>query len=330
MLLRNLKHILRLARRLFLALLVLAAIAGMSGWIYQTAMEARDDRRYPPPGQLVEVDGHRMHIYCQGQGSPTIIVEQGVGSQSLGWAPLNARMSKITTVCAYDRPGMGYSDPVDHDTRAAEIAGNLHKLLHNAGLTEDLVLVGWSVGGMYAREYYRQFPERVKGMVLVDSSHEQQLQRLGDPDVGYSNPLKVDRYLAPIGWIRMTGQVPKRFADSPLPAPIRDRLIAINLKSHTPRTMVAEGDAMRADLLEGKSPPGLGHLPLIVLSEGKPNIPFMQERLQTWFELQDELAHLSTQGRHVVATQSAHAIHRTEPDLIVDAVEQIVRAVRGR
>ena len=92
--------------------------------------------------------------------------------------------------------------------------------------------------------------------------------------------------------------------------------------------MVAEGDAMPADLMQGKPPPGLGHLPLIVLSEGKPNIPFMQERLQTWFELQDELAHLSTQGRHVVATQSAHAIHRTEPDLIVEFVEQVVRAVR--
>jgi len=85
---------------------------------------------------------------------------------------------------------------------------------------------------------------------------------------------------------------------------------------------------MPADLMQGKPPPGLGHLPLIVLSEGKPNIPFMQERLQTWFELQDELAHLSTQGRHVVATQSAHAIHRTEPDLIVEFVEQVVRAVR--
>jgi pimeloyl-ACP methyl ester carboxylesterase len=181
---------------------------------------------------------------------------------------------------------------------------------------------------MYVREYYRQFPARVKGMVLVDSSHEQQLQRLGDPDVGYSNPLRADRFLAPIGWIRLTGDVPRRFADSPLPASIRERLIAIHLKSHMPRAMVNEGDGMRADLEANRAPPSLGDLPLIVLSEGKPNIPFMQERLDTWFELQDELARLSTNGRHIVATQSAHAIHRTEPELIIDAVRQVVDAVR--
>lgn len=321
----------RLATRalhLLLGLIGLAALALASGAIYQRIQEARDDRRFPPPGRLVDVDGHRMHIHCQGQGSPTVVVEQGVGSQSLGWAPINERMSKITTVCAYDRPGMGYSDPIDHATRAAEIAHNLHTLLKNAGITDEIVLVGWSVGGMYAREYYRQFPERVKGMVLVDSSHEQQLQRMGDPDVGYTNPFQVERYLAPIGWIRLSGEVPERFANSPLPQPIRDRLIAINLKTHTPRTMVAEGEAMRADLRENEAPPGLGDLPLIVLSEGKPNIPFMQERLETWLALQAELAHLSTRGRQIVATQSAHAIHRTEPELILDSVAQVVQDVR--
>jgi hypothetical protein len=93
--------------------------------------------------------------------------------------------------------------------------------------------------------------------------------------------------------------------------------------------MLAEGDGFRADLLANRAPPSLGNIPLIVLSEGKPNIPFMQERLQTWFELQEELAHLSTKGRHIVATESAHAIHRTEPDLIFNAVRDVVGAARG-
>lgn len=310
-----------------LAVLIIAI--PILGAIYQVAMEARDDRRFPPPGKLVEVDGHRMHIFCQGAGSPTVIVEQGVGVQPLAWAPLNERMSAITTVCAYDRAGMGYSDPLDVPTTAAEAVRRLHALLERTGVTDDIVLVGWSMGGMYSREYYRQFPDKVKGMVLVDSSHEQQLFRLGDPDVGYVNPLRTDRYLAPFGWIRLSGAVERRFANSPLPAPIRDRLIALNLRSSTPRTMVFEGDSFRADLAANRTPPSLGNIPLIVLSEGKPNIPFMQERLETWFELQDELAHLSTNGRHVVATQSAHAIHRTEPDLILNAVRHVVAVVRG-
>jgi pimeloyl-ACP methyl ester carboxylesterase len=324
----DLSHFLKLARRIFLGLISLAVVAAACGWAYQAAMEARDDRRFPAPGKLVDVDGHRMHIFCQGQGSPTIIVEQGLGAQSLAWAPINERMSGITTVCAYDRAGMGYSDPVDHATPAAEVARNLRKLLQNAEINDDLVLIGWSAGGMYVREYYRQFPERVKAMVLVDSTHEQQIQRMGEPANAGSNPLRFDPYLARVGWFRITGQMQERFADSPLPAPIRDRLIAINLKSHMPRTWIAEGEGLRADLLAGTSPPNLGSLPLIVLSEGKPDVPFMQEHLQAWLELHEELARLSTNGRRIVATQSAHFIHQTEPDLIVDSVAQVVSAAR--
>jgi len=317
------------AKRILLGLAALVLAAPLLGWTYQTAMEARDDRRYPAPGRFVDVDGHRMHIFCQGRGSPTVIVEQGIGAQPLSWAPLNERMSEITTVCAYDRVGMGYSDPVDHATPAEEVARNLHKVLQQTGLTDDIVLVGWSAGGMYAREYYRQFPDRVKGMVLVDSSHEQQLYRMTIPDAGWSDSLEHDRYLAPFGWIRLTGEVQEQFAKSPLPAPIRERLIALKLKARLPRTMIAEGVGFRADLRAKKTPPSLGSLPLIVLSEGKPNDPFMQEHLQTWFELQEELAHLSTNGRHIVATESAHAIHRTQPELILSSVQQVVLAARG-
>jgi pimeloyl-ACP methyl ester carboxylesterase len=315
-------------RRPLIAMMALVVAIPILGAIYQATMEARDDRRFPPPGKLIEVDGHRMHIFCQGAGSPTVIVEQGVGVHSLAWAPLNERMSTITTVCAYDRAGMGYSDPLDHPVPAADAVRRLHTLLERAGIG-DIVLVGWSMGGMYSREYYRQFPDQVKGMVLVDSSHEQQLVRMGDPDVDYVNPLRTQRYLAPFGWPRLSGEVERRYASSPLPAPIRDRLIALNLRTSTPRTMVFEGDSFRADLAANRTPPSLGNIPLVVLSEGKPNIQFMQERIENWFKLQDELAHLSTNGRHIVATQSAHAIHRTEPDLIFNAVHDVVTEVRA-
>lgn len=313
-----------------IALVTAAMLVGvpLAGWTYQAICEARDDARYPPPGRLVDVDGHRMHIHCQGQGSPTVIVEQGIGAQPLSWAPLNQRLAEITTVCAYDRAGMGYSDPLDHFTVASEVAARLHSLLANAGIDDDIVLVGWSAGGMYAREYYRRYPARVKGMVLVDSSHEQQMQRMPIIDDWADNPLHVDQYLAPFGWIRLRGDVQRQFATSPLPPDIRARIIALKLRSRLPRTMVAEGDGFRADLGANRPPPSLGSLPLIVLSEGKPDDDFMREHLRDWFELQDELAHLSTRGRHIVATQSGHAIHRTEPELIADSVRTVVQTIR--
>jgi pimeloyl-ACP methyl ester carboxylesterase len=318
----------RLVKRLCYWLAALSLIAVASGCIYQAVMEARDDRLFPPPGKLVGVDGHLMHIFCQGQGSPTVVVEQGIGVQATRWTPLNARLSEITTVCAYDRAGMGYSESVGHPTPSTEVASNLHKLLQNAGITDGIVLVGWSAGGMYSREYYRQFPAQVKGVVLVDSSHEQQRSRMPSPDDGSFNPLKLDRYLAPIGWMRLSGKVEGWFANAPLPESLRQRLIALNLKSHMPGARLAEMEGFEADLAANRSPPNLGSLPLVVLSQGKPDVPFMQENLETWFGLQEELAHLSTNGRHIVATQSAHAIFHTEPDLIVNAVRDVVSAAR--
>lgn len=315
-------------RKIALSFIALMIVAPLAGWAYQRICEARDDRRFPPPGRLVDVDGHRMHIFCQGQGSPTVLVEQGIGAQPLSWALLNQRLAEITTVCAYDRAGMGYSEPLDHPTPASQVASRLHELISRAGIDDDIVLVGWSAGGMYAREFYRQFPARVRGMVLVDSSHEQQWQRMPSPDEGWDNSLRMDQYLAPIGWIRLSGRVPRQLAKSPLPPEIRDRLIALRLKSALPGTLIAEGIGFRADLTANRNPPSLGSLPLIVLSEGKPDDDFMKANLRTWFKLQDELARLSTRGRHVVAEQSAHNIHRTEPELIVSAVREVVQAVR--
>jgi pimeloyl-ACP methyl ester carboxylesterase len=307
----------------------LVLLPALSGWAYQTLMQSRDTRRFPPPGKLVDVRGHLMHIHCQGTGSPTIIVEQGIGAQSLGWSQLNQRMAGVSTLCAYDRRGMGYSEPVDHPTPATEVARNLNDLLRSAGVNDDIVLVGWSAGGMYSREYYRQFPARVKGIVLVDSSHEQQTHRMSPvPPAEAFDRMKVYRYLAPLGWVRASGRIERQFASAPLPPALRDRLIAINLKSHLHRTLLNEGAGFETDLGKNQPPPKLGDIPLIVLSEGKPNIPYMQENLKTWFGLQEELAHLSTNGQHIVAQNSTHAIHRTEPELVLESVRRVVEAAR--
>jgi pimeloyl-ACP methyl ester carboxylesterase len=191
-----------------LGVVVLVVAAPVMGWIYQLAMEARDDARFPPPGRIVDVDAHRMHIFCQGSGSPTVIVEQGIGAQSLGWAPINERMSAITTVCAYDRAGMGYSDALDHATPATEVARRLHTLLGKVGIE----------------------------------------------DIGCRS-------------------------------------------SCCPRANQTTRSC--------------------------------RKHIHTWSELQDELAQLSSNGRHIVATGSAHAIHRTEPQLIVNALREVVAAARG-
>ena len=316
--------------RVLWVILALVLVTLAAGWTYQRIAERRDDRLYPPPGRLYPVNGRLMHIHCRGTGSPTIIVEQGIGGPSIDWNGVNEQMSHITRVCDYDRAGMGYSEPAYTPTRAADVARNLHTLLGEAAIEDDIVFVAWSAGGLYAKEYFRQFPQRVKGMILVDSTHEQTIQRMPAAPSNLENLDHLMRQyrLAQFGWLRLSGDVARQYANAPLPEDDRKRLIAFFLKSHTYRTLTVEGIGLEQDQAIGAPPPNLGDMPLVVIAEGKPRNPYMKENIAKWHELQRELAGLSTRGRFVIATQSAHFIHRTEPGLIVKAARDVVEAAR--
>src|SRR5215217_6068545 len=159
----------RAARWLLYPVLAVLMVAAVGGG-YETARESLDARIYPMPGQLVDVGGHRMHIYCTGSGSPTVILEPGQGgaSSDSGWvAPTLARDS---TVCVYDRAGRGWSDPADDPQDAARIAADLHTLLERAQVPGPYVLAGHSLGGLYVQTFAATYPDQIAGLVLLDST----------------------------------------------------------------------------------------------------------------------------------------------------------------
>ena len=134
--------------------------------------------RNPAPGNYYTVDGRRMYIYCAGTGSPAIVVESGLSSDSLGWYGVQRELATSTRVCAYDRSGLGLSEPRSRPRDAETIARQLHELLNQAGVRRPFVPAGWSAGGLYVREYARQFPNAIAGMVLIESSAPRQLDEL--------------------------------------------------------------------------------------------------------------------------------------------------------
>ncbi|MCB9673162.1 MAG: alpha/beta hydrolase, partial [Alphaproteobacteria bacterium] len=153
-----------------LGLLVPTALG--AGWVWQRAAAAHDLLAHPAPGALHTIDGRRMHIHCVGEGSPTVVLIAGLTGPGSVMGPLQRAISGTTRACTYDRPGLGYSDPIDHPRRAAATAEELVGLLDAAGIVEPAVLVGHSWGGMLARSVAAAHPERVAGIVLIDSSHE--------------------------------------------------------------------------------------------------------------------------------------------------------------
>jgi pimeloyl-ACP methyl ester carboxylesterase len=139
------------------------------GVAYQAAATELDKRNYPPRGQLYPVNGHQMHIVCMGEGSPAVILQAGGLDESLGWYRIQHQLEEHTRVCAFDRPGLGWSEAVSGQRDALTIIDELHTLLEEAGVSAPYVMAGHSYGAVLTRIYAAQYPEDVVGIALVDS-----------------------------------------------------------------------------------------------------------------------------------------------------------------
>lgn len=157
-------------KRGLIILVALLIVIPLLGTVYQAVAESSDRQTYLPPGQPFDVDGHKMHINCQGAGSPTIVLEAGAFSFSSEWYWVQQQLSPTNRVCAYDRAGNGWSEPGPTPRDSLNIVHDLHKLLQAAGEPGPYVLVGHSLGGVLSPIYASEYPGEVLGIVMVDSA----------------------------------------------------------------------------------------------------------------------------------------------------------------
>src|SRR5512134_1235651 len=178
-------------KRSLIVLSILVFVLAMAGMIYQTASAEADRRNLPAPGNLIDVGGFKMHIYCMGEGSPTVILETLSGGTSSYWGWIQPEVAKETRVCVYDRAGRGWSEPDPEPITLGRTVRNMHTLLTNARVEGPYVLVGHSIGGIYVRQFAADYPDEVAGMVLVDASHPQQFDRYPDMQKEAENYLQM-------------------------------------------------------------------------------------------------------------------------------------------
>ena len=161
---------------------VAIAAAGIASAAYQQAADAADRRQFPPPGRLVDIGGRRIHLLAMGEGTPAVVIIPALGANVLEWVRVLRGAVSETTVCAYDRAGLGWSDPADGPVSIDAMADDLHALLNAAGINPPYAIAGHSMGGIVARRFQSRYPEEVAGMLLIDSSHEDQSRRLDGRD----------------------------------------------------------------------------------------------------------------------------------------------------
>jgi pimeloyl-ACP methyl ester carboxylesterase len=306
---------------LVVALLVLAVI----GAIYQAIATQLDERAYPPPGKLVDVDGHRLHINCVGEGSPTVILEAANLGMSAHWVRVQQQLAKTTRVCAYDRAGMGWSERGPEPRDAKQISSELHDLLANAaGIEGPYVLVGHSYGGLYARMYAARYSEEVAGVVLVDSSHPEQFTRSPEGQAMYEQIRRLGAvipWLTRLGVIRLTNYYR---AHPDLPPQQRAQIEAFNSSTRQVATTAEEFRATPQTTAQVRSGGRLGEAPLAVVSAG--------EQSPSWLGMQEELAALSPNSVHRVVEGATHVsllYERRDARATSAAIVEVVKAVRN-
>lgn len=312
----------RFCKRIALGVAIILSIGLAVGALYQAVTTRSDDGKYQPTGRIIDVDGRSVHINCSGEGSPTVILESGLGGGSLDWSLVQPEVAKFGRVCSYDRAGIVWSSAGEGPRTASGITSELHKLLNAAGIAPPYVMVGHSIGGGYVQRFAVRYPDEVAGVVLVDSSHHDQLATV--PGIPAFVPY-LYKVAGPVGVARIVNQV---VAAQPNLSPETTAERA-GLYSHT-HTVFAIADEMAAipeslNELRG-SPMQLGAKPLIVLSRGLSE-GASPEIEAAWRELQTDLVKCSLSGKHVIAEKSGHYIQFAEPELVIDSIRRVIRAV---
>ncbi|ARV58770.1 hypothetical protein BZZ01_09065 [Nostocales cyanobacterium HT-58-2] len=318
---------------------VLIGVVGF-GAIYQALATSRDHRRFLPPGKLIEINGNNWHYQVMGRGQPTVIVDSGTGGTHLDWQLVQPEVAKFTKILTYDRPGYGWSDLSSEPRTAEQVVSELRQLLREAEIEPPYVLVGMSLSGLFSRLFAYHYPEEVAGMVLVDVAHERMYEETPVEWVELNKRLEgllvhVVPIMGRIGLLRLL----VTFDSLPFAAglfqkfPPSMRPLAKALYSQTQfgKTFAQESAAVSVSMNQveqARKIKPFPDIPLIVLSSGKPDFDITQEVLQKLQELHAELANESPQGVHIVAHKSGHAIQLDDPELVIDAIRQVVEKVR--
>jgi pimeloyl-ACP methyl ester carboxylesterase len=247
---------------------------------------------------LVDIGGGAsLHIHCVGSGTPIVVMEAGLGDYGRVWSKVQGEIGRVTRACVYDRMGLGFSSgpaPRPHPIR--QMATELHTLLDRAGAIGPYVLVGHSMGGVSVRLFAAAYPDATAGMILVDSSCEDQPARF---------------------WALIPPADDARFRAALAKGP--DGL---------------DIDTFAAGLADLRTARSIGDRPLVILTSGRENVPPSVDAQQaakirqSWMDLQGDLLHLSTNATQIVAEQSGHYIELDAPKLVIASVFQVVQAVR--
>jgi pimeloyl-ACP methyl ester carboxylesterase len=303
-----------------------------------------------PTGKLVDIGGYKLHIDIKGKGSPAVIMIAGSQAFSLDWALVAPEIAKITQAVTYDRPALAWSDPGPMPRTFDQDVYELHTLLQKAGVKPPYILVGHSLGGIIARKFEKKYPAEVKGLVLVDATSEDTKLSMNNKivrlrDLSQNKPIppvkiKPDT-ITKVPAMKELEDLWKMFGGEPKTEPPFDKL-PLRFQQlriwamRQPKVLLADNGSYWAEefaAMYADSMYSLGNKPVFVLSSGKDAFSndFDTTMKAIWFEKlvqKEKMSNLSSNNKHIITTKSRHEIHLDEPELVINAIKEVMIAVR--
>jgi pimeloyl-ACP methyl ester carboxylesterase len=308
-------------KKLIIYTILVVSIFSLIGLTYQSYSSYIDEQNFPPTGNLVDIGGYKLHIKKLGKGDTTVVFDAGMGDSLLAWNHVIPDISKVAKVFAYDRAGLGWSEKSPLPRTSLHVVEELHVLLEKSNIKGPLILVGHSFGGLNMQLFAKKYPDNVVGLVLVDSAHENQLNKIPPTSLLRKTIFKAGIWAAPIG-------IPRLYLSLKNPA---EQAVKSTTK-HQYTSLDEAAMFARSMAIVKASQSNFNNLPLIVIAKNFPSALLKQTKSATlrniaWANLQEELAQKSSNSTLIFSENKQHSIHRSQPKIVIDAIKQMINSL---
>ena len=328
-------RIVKFTWRALLFVVVFALVLAGGGALWNALAIRQAEVASGIPGKMYDVDGLKMHIYCTGSGSPTIVLESGLGDDSMIWGKTQPELSKLTRVCAYDRAGFGWSEPRDGVRDSNAITHELYGLVSQAAIAKPFILMGHSIAGIHMRAYAALHPADIAGIVFIDGSTPRQDLHFPPEIERETNKILLQsefvNIASAIGILRAMGQ-----CDQVQPGfeSYAAWIKADSCHSSQFTSFKRELAAVPASGDETLHTGPFGNMPILILSQDPSHpmagLPTSLGAVMSadWDGMQDDLKKLSTHSRRIIANGSTHYIQVDRAELVNLEVAKFIDEIR--
>lgn len=307
-----------------LFLLAVVLVGGILHFVGQSRIHKAITEAYPPPGEMLDVDGLQMHIYCIGQGDRTIVIETGMSYTRPAWADIQEKLARQARVCVYDRAGRGWSQSSWSSRSAGNITAELHALLQKAGIEPGFILLGERESAVYVRHYAQSYPGEVAGLVLVDDPWSAPSVVVMPATYGMSAITLLLIPMRTIPWWWQGEAIINQYqwnCPTGMDEPDCQRWRVLLNDPLDGQTAALEGFGIPTAMIQSHAPEiNFGDIPLLVVRS--PSSDLNASDLNSVFA---DLIARSSAGKLLLCPEGDGPLIGRDPDCIVDAVRSLLR-----